>query len=115
MKKLAEEISSAGHEAAAFPVPDYAYKTVLGVFDAVRAANILNLSYFDRPTLTSMLAHLRDYLTPGGLLAVCRTLDDATNHATIFRRAADGRLEPLARHGDGSEVEALAVAVPPAP
>ena len=36
VNKLAQEINAAGYEAAAFPVKDYAYKTVLGVFDAVR-------------------------------------------------------------------------------
>ncbi|EKM51039.1 uncharacterized protein PHACADRAFT_151523 [Phanerochaete carnosa HHB-10118-sp] len=37
LNKLAKEINDAGFEAAAFPVKDYAYQTVLGVFDAVRA------------------------------------------------------------------------------
>ncbi|GJF00411.1 NAD(P)-binding protein [Phanerochaete sordida] len=37
VKNLAQEITTAGFEAAPFPVADYSYKSVLGVFDAVRA------------------------------------------------------------------------------
>ena len=35
LNKLAAEINSSGGEAATFPVKDYAYKTVIGVFDDV--------------------------------------------------------------------------------
>lgn len=35
LNKLANEINSSGGEAAAFPVKDYAYKTIIGVFDTV--------------------------------------------------------------------------------
>lgn len=37
MHALAAELTGAGHEAAAFPVADYTYGSVLRVFDAVRA------------------------------------------------------------------------------
>lgn len=84
-----------------------------GRFDAVRAANLLNRGYFDDDTLRRMLARLAARLKSDGLLAVCRTEEDGTNHATIFRHSGGG-LEPLARLGRGSEVEELADAVRPA-
>jgi hypothetical protein len=81
-----------------------------GAFDVVRAANIINLDYFDEPTLARMLGFLRGYARPGGLLVVVRTHDDTrTNHGTIFRVAAGGELEPVRRIGQGSEVERLAL------
>lgn len=80
-----------------------------GRFHAVRAANILNLSYFDTHELTIMLGHLASYLRPGGLLMVCRTPpEDHPNQATIFRRTTAGELVPVARYGAGSEIESLA-------
>ena len=78
-----------------------------GRFDAVRAANLLNRGYFDDEALRRMLARLAARLEPQGLLAVCRTEEDGTNHATVFRRGEEG-LMPLARLGRGSEVEELA-------
>jgi hypothetical protein len=83
-------------------------------FDVVRAANVLNRSYFDEPTLVRMLAYLRGYLRSGGLMVLNRTLEeDGVNHGTILRKLADGRLTALQRLGRGSEVEALALGLPP--
>ncbi len=79
-----------------------------GRFDAVRAANLLNRGYFDEEALRRMVARLTARLKPQGLLAVCRTEEDGTNHATVFRQGEAG-LTPLARLGHGSEVEELAV------
>jgi hypothetical protein len=84
-----------------------------GCFDAVRAANILNRVYFKESTLTAMLANLRDRLKTGGLLIVCRTNPDNINHGTIFELREGGRLHVLARLNKGSEVEHLALALPP--
>ena len=47
-----------------------------GAFDVVRAANILNHDYFDESTLTRMIAYLRGYLRPGGIMVIVRTHDD---------------------------------------
>lgn len=82
-----------------------------GRFDVVRAANLLNRGYFDDGALRGMLARLAARLKPQGLLAVCRTEEDGTNHATVFRRGEGGRLEPLARLGRGSEVDELAARI----
>jgi hypothetical protein len=83
-------------------------------FDVVRAANILNLLYFDRPTLTAMLLNLRERLRDGGRLVVCRTKHDNVNHATVFGLDAERNLRVLARLNEGSEIEPLALALPPA-
>lgn len=79
-----------------------------GRFDAVRAANLLNLGYFPPETLGRMVAALALRLKPGGLLAVVRSEPGEINHGTIFRLAPGGRLEVAARLGRGSEIEELA-------
>lgn len=75
-------------------------------FDVVRAANLLNRSYFPEAKLTRMIKNLANYLTPAGVLAVCRS-DDETgmHHGNVFRRSANhGRFDEIERLGDGSEV-----------
>jgi chemotaxis methyl-accepting protein methylase len=57
----------------------------------LRAANILNLAYFDKATLQRMLRNLRARLLPGGLLIVCRTNDAEVNNASVFTLQGDGR------------------------
>lgn len=74
-------------------------------FHVIRAANILNKSYFDGRTLDRIVLNLRSRLLPQGLLVVCRTKDDGTNQITIFRASATG-FELVARLGGGSEIEA---------
>jgi hypothetical protein len=74
-------------------------------FHVLRAANVLNRSYFDEPTLRRALTNLRARLLPGGLLVVCRTDSAGANHGTVFRLRAGGTLTPVARIGRGSEVE----------
>lgn len=75
-------------------------------FHAVRAANILNEAYFDDARLRAAIATLRERLRSGGLLIVCRTHDDGTNHGTFFRADTDG-WTIVDRIGDGSEIEHL--------
>lgn len=72
-------------------------------FDAIRVANLVQRGYFDEPTLRLILANLRDRLKDGGLLAVCQTVDDAGNQATVFRLQGD-RFEAEASLGGGVEV-----------
>ena len=81
-------------------------------FDVVRAANILNLGYFDRPTLAAMLLNLRERLRNGGRLIVCRTSSDNVNHGTVFGLDEDRNLLVLARINDGSEIEPIALSLP---
>jgi hypothetical protein len=76
-------------------------------FHVLRAANILNLVYFDQPTLERMLLNLRARLLPGGLLIVCRTNESGVNNATIFTLKEDGRFVTTARLNEGSEIADL--------
>lgn len=76
-------------------------------FHVLRAANILNLAYFEVATLERMLANLRSRLLPGGLLIVCRTNAAGKNNATVFTLGADGRFETTACLNEGSEIADL--------
>ena len=78
-------------------------------FDIVRAANILNLDYFDQAVLRRALANVTSYLSgPGALLLVARTLGDDEHHGTLFEIAQRGdQFRIVERYGNGSEVEAL--------
>ena len=76
-------------------------------FDVVRAANILNLIYFNETSLAAMLSNLRERLRDGGRLIVCRTKPDGINHGTVFGLDAHRRLQVLARLNQGSEIERL--------
>jgi hypothetical protein len=82
-------------------------------FHVLRAANILNLAYFDVTTLGRMLANLRSRLLPGGLLIVCRTNATGVNNATVFTLGPDGRFVATARLNDGSEIEDVVLRLEP--
>lgn len=73
-------------------------------FDVIRAANILNLSYFSSEDLIRALGNLRRRLRPGGLLIVGRTHADGLNHASFFK-FCDPEFALVDRVGEGSEVE----------
>jgi hypothetical protein len=83
-------------------------------FHVLRAANILNRGYFDEPVLRAMLANLRERLRDGGLLIVCRTEKrGGINNGTVFQLDEARRLQVVARLNSGSEVETLALELPP--
>ncbi len=76
-------------------------------FDIVRAANLLNLDYFETEKLRVMIENLKAYVRkPGGLIVINRTDEDATNHGTIFQMS-NGGVRVLRRVGNGSEIESL--------
>jgi len=77
-----------------------------GRFHAVRAANILNEGYFHDAQLRAAVATLRERLRPGGLLVVCRTHEDGSNHGSFFRADREG-WTVVERIGGGSEIERL--------
>jgi len=81
-------------------------------FHVVRAANILNRTYFDDAKLSAILSNLRSRLLPGGLLVVCRTDARRVNRATVFALDPRGRLEVVGRLNGGSDVESLALELP---
>lgn len=82
-------------------------------FHVLRAANILNLAYFDAATLQRMLCNLRVRLLPGGLLIVCRTNDADVNNASVFTLEKDGRFATTATLNEGSEIADLVLGLPP--
>ena len=87
---------------------DAGSKAQLGRFDAIRAANILNLAYFSEAKLRAALDNLVGMLKgPGSFLILCRTHDDGSNHGAMFRLNENGTLDAVLRVGDGSELEAL--------
>lgn len=81
-----------------------------GNFDFIRAANILNLGYFDNARLQKALGNIVRYLSgPGAWLLLART-GDRGHDATLFRLSPDGRrLRIVERMGQGSEIEHLAL------
>lgn len=81
-------------------------------FHVVRAANILNQTYFDDAKLSAILSNLRSRLLPGGLLVVCRTDARGVNRATVFTLNTLGRFEVAARLNGGTDVESLALELP---
>ena len=82
-------------------------------FHVLRAANILNLAYFDTATLRRMLRNLRARLLAGGLLIVCRTNDEDVNNASVFTLEKDGRFTTTATLNEGSEIADLVLGLPP--
>lgn len=76
-------------------------------WDVIRAANILNRAYFAPGVLCQMLEGLMASLEVGGVLAVCRTEFDGSNHGSVWRLQPDRSLELLGRVGRGSEIEDL--------
>jgi hypothetical protein len=86
--------------------PDQSLET----FDAIRVANLLHRAYFDDETLKKMLSNLRDRLRDGGVLAICRSMEDHTNQATIFRRRGDHFVSEASLNG-GVEISDLVLAL----
>lgn len=103
-----------------------------GQFDAIRAANILNLSYFPPEQLRAMVGYLTGYLKANGILAVCRTDEEmGITNGTLFRKGGgisgergldgtsganadgesynggDGRLAEVAKIGQGTELRTI--------
>ena len=76
-------------------------------FDVVRAANILNFSYFADGMIRHMLRNLTKRISGNGILLVSRTHDDGSNRATAFRRSGN-TLSVISRLNGGSEIEMLA-------
>jgi hypothetical protein len=76
-------------------------------FDFIRAANILNLSYFEPRVLHSIVNALVPKLKSHGLLLICRTSEeDGINHGTIFQRRGNS-ICVVRRIGNGSEAESI--------
>lgn len=81
---------------------------LVGRFDLIRAANVLNRHYFDEESLQCAVANVRSYLSgPGSWLLVVRTRGNEEHNGSLMRLGADGRLAVVGRYGAGSEVEGM--------
>ncbi|WP_342642045.1 ATP-binding protein [Rhodoligotrophos ferricapiens] len=79
----------------------------VGAFDFIRAANILNLGYFDERRLRTAIANIRAYCRePGALVLIVRT-GDAHHDGTLFELDRSGGFSVVARLGRGAEIEPL--------
>jgi hypothetical protein len=83
-------------------------------FDVIRVANLLQRVYFGDDVLTRIIHNLQNRLRDGGVLAICRTMDDGTNDATIFRRIGD-RFVSEASLNNGAEVSNLVLGLGQSP
>jgi hypothetical protein len=77
-------------------------------YTMIRAANILNLAYFDRSFIQSCIQKLSGKLEEDGYLCVVRTHADGINHGSLFQKTA-GRFHTVGRVGEGSEIEDIVV------
>lgn len=81
---------------------------LVGGFDLIRAANILNRAHFQSASLLCAINNIRSYLRgPGAWLLVLRTHGDADHRGTLFRMDDDGAFAVVERWGGGSEIEKL--------
>ena len=81
------------------------------LYHVVRAANILNRSYFDNATLIRGVSNLRRRLLPGGLLITCRTNKEGQNNGTVFQLTESETFSSIARLNQGSEIEDLVLSL----
>jgi hypothetical protein len=83
-------------------------------FDVIRAANVLNLGYFQPAEIKRAILNLKSRLSrAGALLIVVRTLPDGINHGSLFQLQDDGNFRLLERLGSGSEIEAIVLGADP--
>jgi hypothetical protein len=83
-------------------------------FDVCRAANILNRTYFSDEVLSTMKENLVARLRDGGLLIVCRTVNEMSGarvNLTTMLRKRNGALEVIDRLNGGCDIEDVVCAV----
>lgn len=73
----------------------------------VRAANILNRSYFSDDQLSAIVQNLRNALCVHGLFIVCKTDDSGRTEGTVFTLKENGTFEIVESINGGSEIEDL--------
>ena len=80
-------------------------------YNVIRAANILNKSYFSDEQLIDAVQKLGKRLETGGFLLICRTNIEGENNATLFKLTKENKFEMVSRFGEGSEVEDLVLGI----
>jgi hypothetical protein len=80
-----------------------------GRFHIVRAANILNHTYFSEDQLAAMVAALAPCLMENGIFAVCRSAEGTgvIDGSLFARQPGQARFEEVGRLGEGSEIAAI--------
>lgn len=79
----------------------------LGRFDFIRAANILNLSYFPAERIAEAVSNIRSYCRgPGAMVLIARS-KGSHHDGSLFELGQDGSFAVRARAGKGSEIEAI--------
>ena len=76
---------------------------------AIRASNVLNLSYFNVPQLRLAVGHLHGYLREGGCLVVSRNHDQANSepeNGSVWLKES-GRFRWVRDFGAGSEIKSI--------
>ena len=68
-------------------------------FTFVRCMNLLNLSYFSEDRILMGLRNMRNSLRQGGVLLVGRTIGEAKNAASFFRRQGELLISIRESHG----------------
>jgi hypothetical protein len=84
-------------------------ESLVGTFDALRAANILNTGYFNREELRAAIACCHAYLHEGGVFVVVRCegrRSEELECGTIWRKTPEG-FERVEDYGRGSEIAAV--------
>jgi hypothetical protein len=82
---------------------------LIGCFGAIRASNILNLSYFLVPELSCAIGHLHAYLQDGGCLVVSRNDEEAAGeieNGSVWLKESR-RFRWLQDFGSGSEIKSV--------
>ena len=77
-----------------------------GRYELIRAANILNLAYFDSEYLRTAISSIWSKLVNDGLFCVVRTNSQGENHGSIYRKGRD-TFDRVVDIGTGSEIDHL--------
>jgi hypothetical protein len=80
----------------------------VGRFDVVRISNLLNLSYFSRSEIETIVGHTITYLTDRGLLVISKNMstDSTTAECGSLWRRHSGGLSWISDFNGGSELRA---------
>lgn len=82
---------------------------LVGKFAAVRASNVLNLSYFSPMTIMEVVGHIHAYLREEGCLVVSRNVGDPDNeveNGSVWIKRPD-RMQRTDDFGSGSDVREI--------
>lgn len=85
------------------------HEELVAKFTAVRASNVLNLSYFSPSVISEVIGHLHAYLLDDGCLVVSRNVGDPereVENGSVWLKRLD-RMEWVSDFGNGSDVRQI--------